>query len=171
MQMRFAAARPHGSYDLALVAPQNGEVAGLPSAHAGLARDAMRAARFEGEAGSIVELFVQDDGATRRLLIVGTGKGEPADYEKAGGALVARLLTSGTETLVVDLAGANVSADVASRLATAAALRAWRIDTYRTKLPPKQQATLKEFVVVGADGKGWEDQRAVVEGVALTREL
>jgi len=171
MQVRFADARPQGSYDLALVAPQNGEAAGLPSAAAGLARDAMRAARFDGEAGAIVELFVQDEGATRRLLIVGTGKGEPADYEKAGSALVARLLTSGTETLVVDLSTANASPEAATRLATAAALRAWRIDTYRTKLPPKQQPTLKDFVIVGADGSGWEQNHAVVEGVALTREL
>ncbi|HEU4969750.1 leucyl aminopeptidase [Sphingomonas sp.] len=171
MQVRFADARPQGSYDLALVAPQNGEVAGLPGDQAGLARDAMRAARFDGEAGSLVELFVQDGGATRRLLIVGTGKGEPADYEKAGGALVARLLTSGTETLVVDLSGANASPEAATRLATAAALRAWRIDTYRTKLPPKQQPTLKEFVIVGVNGSSWERERAVVDGVALTREL
>ncbi|MFD1611879.1 leucyl aminopeptidase [Sphingomonas tabacisoli] len=171
MQVRFAAARPQGSYDLALVAPQNGEVAGLPSAYAGLARDAMRAGRFEGEAGSIVELFVQEEGATRRLLIVGTGKGEPADYEKAGGALVARLLTSGTENLIVELSGANASAEAAARLAAGAALRSWRIDTYRTKLPPKQAPTLKDVVIVGADGSGWDRQRAIVEGVGLTREL
>jgi leucyl aminopeptidase len=171
MQVRFADARPQGPYDLALVAPQNGEVVGLPAAQAGLARDAMRAARFDGEAGSIVELFVADESGSRRLLIVGTGKGEPADCERAGGALVARLLTSGTETLVVDLTGARASPETATRLATAAALRAWRIDTYRTKLPPKQQPTLKDFVIVGADGSGWDRQRAVVEGVALTREL
>jgi leucyl aminopeptidase len=171
MQVRFTDSRPQGTYDLALLAPQNGEAAGLAAPHAELARDAMRAARFDGEAGSIVELFVHDEGTTRRLLIVGTGKSEPADYEKAGGALVARLLTSGTETLVVDLSGASVSSEAASRLAAAAALRAWRIDTYRTKLPPKQQPTLKEFVVVGADGSQWDRQRAVVEGVAFTREL
>lgn len=169
MQVRFADARPTGSYDLALLAPQNGEPAGLAAPHAGLVRDAMRAARFDGEAGSIAELFVQDDGATRRLLVVGTGKGAASDYEKAGAALVARLLTSGTESLVADLAGA--SADLAARFAAGAALRAWRIDTYRTKLPAKQKPTLGEVVVVGADGSRWDAQRAVVEGVALTREL
>jgi leucyl aminopeptidase len=169
MQVRFADSRPAGAYDLALVAPQNGEPAGLPSASAGLIRDAIRAGRFEGEAGAIVELFVADEGATRRLLVAGIGKGEPADYEKAGAALSARLLTSGTETLVAELGGA--SAEAAARFAGGAALRSWRHDIYRTKLPAKQRPTLKELVVVGADGSGWDRQRAVVEGVSLTREL
>jgi leucyl aminopeptidase len=171
MKVRFADSRPQGAYELALVAPQNGEAAGLPPAHAALAREAMRAARFDGEAGSLVELFVQDEGATRRLLIAGVGKGEPQDWEKAGGALVAKLLTSGAETLVADLSAVNASAEAAARFAAAGASRSWRIDTYRTKLPPKQQPTLKEFVVVGADASGWDRHRAVVEGAALTREL
>jgi leucyl aminopeptidase len=169
MQVRFADSRPQGSYDLALVAAANSGPAGVPDAAADLVRDAMRAARFEGEAGSIVETFITDDGATRRLLIAGTGKGEGADYEKAAGALVARLLTSGTETLVVDMAGA--SAEAAARFAAAASLRAWRHDVYRTKLPAKQRPTLKDIVIVGADGSLWDRERAVVEGVSLTREL
>jgi leucyl aminopeptidase len=169
MQVRFADSRPQGSYDLALVAASNGGPAGVPGAAADLVRDAMRAARFEGEAGSIVETFVADEGTTRRLLIVGIGKGEAADYEKAAGALVARLLTSGTETLVVELAGA--SAEAAAKFAAAASLRAWRHDVYRTKLPAKQRPTLKELVIVGADGSLWDRERAVVEGVSLTREL
>jgi leucyl aminopeptidase len=169
MQVRFANSRPAGAYDLALVAPQGGEPANLPTDAAGLIRDAVRAGRFEGEAGAILELFVAESGANRRLLIVGVGKGEPVDYEKAGGALIARLLTSGTETLVAELGGA--SADAAARFAAGAAQRAWRLDTYRTKLPAKQRPTLKDLVVVGADGSGWDRQRAVVEGVALTREL
>jgi leucyl aminopeptidase len=169
MQVRFADSRPQGSYDLALVAASNGGPAGVPGAAADLVRDAMRAARFEGEAGSIVETFVADEGTTRRLLIVGIGKGEAADYEKAAGALVARLLTSGTETLVVELAGA--SAEAAAKFAAAACLRAWRHDVYRTKLAAKQRPTLKELVIVGADGSLWDRERAVVEGVSLTREL
>jgi leucyl aminopeptidase len=169
MQVRFADSRPQGSYDLALVAAANGEPAGVPGDASNLVRDAMRAARFEGEAGALVETFVSDQGTTRRLLVVGTGKGEPADLEKAAGALVARLLTSGTETLVVELTRA--SAELAARFAAAASLRAWRHDRYRTKLPAKQRPTLNELVIVGADGSGWERERAVVEGVALTREL
>ena len=169
MQVRFADTRPSGAYDLALLAPLNGEPINLPEASAALIRDAMRASRCEGEAGAIAELFVADDGSTRRVLVVGIGKGEPSDYEKAGGALVARLLTSGTETLVAELSGA--SAEAAARFAGGAALRSWRMDTYRTKLTAKQRPTLTELVVVGAEDSDWERQRAVVDGVALTREL
>jgi leucyl aminopeptidase len=169
MQVRFADSRSEGPYDLAVLAPQNGDPAGLPDAHAGLARDAIKAGRFEGEAGAIVELFVIEEGTPRRLLIVGIGKGEPVDYEKAGGAVVARLLTSGAETVVADLGSA--SAEKSARFAAGAALRSWRIDTYRTKLPAKQKPTLGEVVIVNGDGSGWDDQKAIVEGVALTREL
>ena len=169
MQVLFADALPKGPYDLALLAPQNGDISGMPAAHAGLVRDAIKATRFESEAGGLVEIFVIDEGTPRRLLVAGIGKDEAADYEKAGGALVARLLTSGTATLAVDLGGAP--ADKAARFAAGAALRAWRIDTYRTKLPAKQKPTLGEVVIVNADGSGWADQQSVVAGVGLTREL
>jgi len=169
MQVSFSPTRPQGSYDLALVARAGGEPAGVPDGAAELVRSALRASRFEGEAGSLAELFVTDGGAVRRLLVVGIGKGEGTDYQKAGGALVARLLTSGTETLVAELGGA--SAELAAEFAAAASLRAWRIDTYRTKLPAKQRPSLKDLVIVGSEDGGWERQRAVVEGVALTREL
>ena len=49
---------------------------------------AARANRFEGEAGAIVDSFVAD----RRVLLLGLGAGSEEDYERAGGALVARLL-------------------------------------------------------------------------------
>ncbi|HEV2567808.1 leucyl aminopeptidase [Sphingomonas sp.] len=169
MQVRFADARPQGSYDLALVVAGGGSPAGVPEGSGQLVADALKASRFEGEAGSLVELFVADQGTTRRLLIVGTGKGEATDLQKAAGALVARLLTSGTETLVVDLNGAG--AEAAATFAAAASLRGWRHDRYRTKLPARQRPSLKELVIVGADGSAWERQRAVVEGVSLTREL
>ncbi|MBS0504003.1 MAG: leucyl aminopeptidase [Proteobacteria bacterium] len=169
MQVRFADSLPKGSYDLAVLAPANGEAAGLPAGHTNLARDAIKAGRFDGEAGGIVELFVSDEGTPRRLLIVGIGKGEPADYEKAGGAVVARLLTSGTATVAVDLGGA--SAENSARFAAGAALRSWRIDTYRTRLSAKQKPTLNDVVIVNGNGSSWADQQAVVAGVSLTREL
>ncbi|QHL91504.1 leucyl aminopeptidase [Sphingomonas changnyeongensis] len=171
MQVRFAATRPEGHYDLALPVAQGGEPgAGLVSAvNAQLLRDAARAQRFEGEAGAIAELFA-DEGGVRRILLVGVGRGELADYDKAGGALAARLLTSGTRTLVVDPAGISAGAEQLARLAAGAAMRGWRIDTYRTRLPAKQQKTLEELVVIG-DGTAWPRHQAVVDGMALTREL
>ncbi len=57
---------------------------------------------------------------------------------------------------------------------TGARLRAWRWDTYRTKLRDEQKPTLKSIVVLGApEGSeaAWEDAQAVATGVEFTREL
>ena len=57
----------------------------------------------------------------------------------------------------------------------AAGLRSWRYDRYRTRIKEKQKATLTTVTIVGA-GQAAEERyatryAAVVEGVALTREL
>jgi leucyl aminopeptidase len=174
MKISFADNRPSG--DFALVVPviaggKDGalQLADEHKAHSGpLARQ-----RFEGEAGSAAEQFAGD----RRILFVGAGK-EPAKLEvadKIGGTAVARLLTSGEKTAVIDLSGLNATADFAARVALAATLRAWRDDRYRTKLKDKDKPSLAEVVIVGgpADSSGLFERRwkPVAEGVALTREL
>ncbi|NBU79296.1 MAG: leucyl aminopeptidase, partial [Sphingomonadaceae bacterium] len=60
------------------------------------------------------------------------------------------------------------------RMAAAAALRSWRYDTYRTKLPEAQKPTLRDLVIVGAPegmDAAWAHYNALVQGVSLTREL
>ena len=174
MQIRFADTRPAG--DFALVLPATGNkrpgVQGL-----GEAKDAVEAAlkrsRFDGEAGSVVEHFLEGEQG-RRLLVIGTATGGDA-AEKLGGAAVARLLTSGESNAVIDLTGFGYDADAAAQVALGAALRSWRYDRYRTRLKDKQKPTLTSVTVVGG-GEGaqkrYEDRyAAVVEGVSLTREL
>ncbi|MGL4313873.1 MAG: leucyl aminopeptidase, partial [Sphingomonas sp.] len=66
------------------------------------------------------------------------------------------------------------TAKAAARLAAGAVQRAWRIDTYRTKLPAKQKQSLTTLTLVAApDGapEAWAAQRAVSDGLALTRTL
>jgi leucyl aminopeptidase len=121
MQIRFADARPTG--DFALVLPvAAGLRPGLDSlgdAKAGV-DGALKRNRFEGESGSIVEHFLDGDGA-RRLLIVGAGASptEDDEPEKLGGAAVGRLLTSGETHAVIDLSGLKFDADAAARVALA----------------------------------------------------
>src|SRR5262249_15114691 len=132
---------------------------------------------FEGDASSASEQFIDDQGAIRRLLLVGTGSGtSPRDAaEKLGGTAAARLQASGEETAVIDLSGLGYDADAAARVGLGAALRSWRYDRYRTKLKDNQKPTLEEIVIVGGDSgaaKRYELRWApVVEGVSLTREL
>jgi leucyl aminopeptidase len=178
MRISFADVRPNAAHTLAIVvAPgtlQGSALVSLPEAAQTLGRAAAVALRFDGEAGAVVEYFAEVDGAARRLLLVGLGSKN--DYEKAGAALVAKLLTSGEKTLIVDLAGAAgaKAGEAAAAVATGATLRAWRYDNYRTKLDAKQRPSLEDIVIVGggAEAEGrWTANSAVVEGVAFTREL
>jgi leucyl aminopeptidase len=177
MQIRFAETRPTGDY--ALVLPVAGKdrssLASLGPAQQSVT-SALDRQRFEGDAASASEHFINDGEGVRRVLVVGTGTGEPGpSAEKLGGTAVARLLTSGEKKTVIDLSGRGFDADTAARVGLAAALRSWRYDRYRTKLKDNQKPTLQEVVIVGG-GQGAGDAYTkrwapVVEGVSLTREL
>jgi len=178
MQISFADSRPTGDFALVLPAAGKNRIA-LDSL--GSDRTAVDAAlnrqRFEGDSGSVAELFIPAESGVRRLLVIGTGDGSTASEaaENLGGSLVGRLLTSGETQAVIDLTGLNYDADSAARLALAASLRAWRYDRYRTKLKDKQKPTLTKLTIVGAPADAasrWEERwQPVYDGVAFTREL
>ena len=176
IKVTFAGSRPDGAYALAVPVRSEEMVAdrlgGLDAATRALASRAADAQRFERETGAIAESFFDDGGIVRRLLLVGLGgERDEASYEKAGGALTARLLTSGETKLVVDLGGSEIRAEEAARLAFGAAARSWRYDQYRTKLGRKQKPTLEEIVIVGASEAEWGHAAALLEGLNLTRAL
>jgi leucyl aminopeptidase len=178
MKIRFADSRPAGDY--ALVLPVSGKDRST-LASLGPSQQTVSAAldtqRFEGDASSVSEQFVDDGGKVRRLLVIGTGNGTAAaeSAEKLGGTAVSRLLTSGEKSAVIDVSGLGYDADAAARVGLGAALRSWRHDRYRTKLKDNQKPTLQEVVIVGGHagaGQRYEERWApVVEGVSLTREL
>jgi leucyl aminopeptidase len=137
---------------------------------------AATAGRFTGDAGAIVELFVGGGDAFRQVLLLGVGGGGDSDWDKAGGALTARLLTSGTTEAVVDLSALGVapSSRAVARFAGTAAQRAWRHDAYRTKLPEAQKPTLERITIAGVPAgtdAAWAAQDALTNGMALTRTL
>ena len=86
MKIRFAATRPRGDY--ALVLPVAGTVAAsldsLGAAKAGI-EAALKRQRFDGEAGSTAEHYLDGDGG-RRLLVVGTGDERQAPTAPRGSA-------------------------------------------------------------------------------------
>jgi leucyl aminopeptidase len=137
-----------------------------------------RATRFAGKAGQIFEGFVERGGKLVRIALAGIGSPTAEDrisaVERAGAALVARFLTSGEPAMTFDLKGSALSAEETAALLMGARLRAWRHDTYRTKLGDEQKPSLTEIAVVGTpDGAAatWERESAVAEGVEFTREL
>jgi leucyl aminopeptidase len=177
MQIEFAASRPSG--DCALVIPSAGH--NRPAAKSlddkAKVEAALKRQRFDGDSGSAAELFAEQDGKSRRLVVVGTGgDSSPSDAaEKLGGTAVARLLTSGESHAVIDLGGLDYDSDAAARVALGAELRSWRYDLYRTRQKDKQKPTLKTVTIVGG-GEGAEKRwnarwKPVAEGVGLTREL
>jgi leucyl aminopeptidase len=175
LTVTFRADRPSDPRPLAIpVAKDEAVAAHVPAAIADVAGAA--ASRFGGEAGSIVDFHARLDGAVRRILLVGTGADLAAD--KAGGALAAKLLTSGETSLVIDVTGVESSrrADFAARIAQAAMLRSWRFDLYRTKLPEKQKPTLEQVEIVVGDAldavnTAWAPLDAAAQGAAFTRTL
>ena len=180
MKIRFVAVVPADPAILALPVTQGqGDGArwpGLDGDAAALATVAAAAARFDGEAGAVLDLFVPAAGRTRRVILLGVGAGGEGDWAKAGGALTAKLLTSGATEVVVDLGAMATppAATAAARFAAAADQRGWRYDRYRTKLPEKQKPTLTAITIARAPHgfeDAWRAQDAVTQGMALTRTL
>ena len=137
-----------------------------------------RASRFSGKAGQLFECFVAHNGAVLRQVLVGCGlAGDAAragSLEKAGAAISAKYLTSGEATVALDLVGSKLDADSIAAVLLGLRLRAWRIDTYRSKVPDERKPSLKEIHVIGAPvgaEAAWQVQSAVAEGVEFTREL
>ena len=140
----------------------------------GAVQSAVKAARFEGGVGEIVELLAPAGLSHGRLLLVGTGPADKIDAgvaERIGGAIAARLLLSGETTVSVDVAGV-LAGDLAAYLAHGAVLRSWRFDQYRTTQKDKQKPTLTSLAIVGAgEVKAHDRLMAIAGGVARTRTL
>ena len=172
MKIEFAAMLP--AADVVVLPVAKGGLAALEG-QVGYAvlRAAAAAAKFEGEAGAVVEAFAGGADAVGRILLVGVGDGAETDWERAGGAVTARLLTNATNA-AVDIGATGPSAVAAARFAAALVQRAWRLDVYRTKLPEKQKPTFDQVTIVNApDGTedAWAYQFALTGGLDLTRTL
>jgi hypothetical protein len=78
-----------------------------------------RCGAFAGKAGQTFEAFVSGPAGLSRLAFAGAGDlasgNRRAALERAAGALVAKYLTSGEETLAIDFAGSGLSAEGAGR--------------------------------------------------------
>ncbi len=167
MDIRFSPTRPEAA-DTLVLAVAKGGLDSLPLAAASTLSAGAAASRFSGEAGSSFESFAEEGGRTVRILLLGTGAGGDQDLEKAGGALVAKLATSGATHAAVE----GLNGEAAATLAFGARLRSWRFDNYRTRQSEKAKPTLKTITIVASDADAaWERQAALADGVAFTREL
>ncbi len=172
-------AEPHARAVLAGSTELGGAAAAIDTAGGGALGRALAAARFDGEAASLVEVLSPAGIDASRLLVAGLGPVEKADarvFEKIGAALMARLQTSGETRLTVDMTGLAAAiplAEAAAHLALGAQLRGWRFDLYRTTMKPKQKPSLVALDVVGAAGAEafFKPLKAIAEGAMRTRAL
>ncbi len=177
MKFSFAASAPSSVDAVAYPIARDGldAAAGrLPEKWSGLVRSAARAARFDGRRNATFETSIGEGDGSQRLILVGTAKGEPTDLEAAGGALVARLLTSGVTSLAVDFSDSQLSDGDIARFLSGMQQRGWRIDTYRTRMKERDKPTLTDIVAVTRNGKSpaeWAESESLYEGIALAREL
>lgn len=182
MDIRFVTAG--GGDVVAVMATEGGELLGagktLDTATSGRIAKAMKAGRFTGGAGQVVDVLAPEGVDYARVLVIGLGKPEAADglaVERWAGHAVKRVLTSGAEKLVLmpDALPGVSKAEAGSHAAMGARLAAYRFDTYRTKLKPEQSPTLTA-VEISMDGTAAAKARAeidaaIVEGVFFARDL
>jgi len=140
--------------------------------------EAARQSRFAGKPGQVFEGFVERAGKVLRVALVGLGGASASDrtgaVEKAGAGIVAKYLTAGEAALTIDLTGSGLTTQETTALLLGARLRAWRFDTYRTKLTDDKKPSLTRIDVIGAPADvaaDWAEEEAVAAGVEFTREL
>jgi leucyl aminopeptidase len=182
MDVRFVTA---ASGDVvAVMAVEGGELleAGkaLDAAAGGRIAKAMKASRFTGAAGQVVDILAPEGVDFARVLVIGVGKADGVDslgVERWAGHAVKRTLTSGAEKIVLQpeaLPGVS-KAEAGAHAALGARLAAYRFDSYRTKLKPEQKPTLTA-VEIAMEGPAAararaEKDTAIVEGVFFARDL
>ena len=139
---------------------------------------AMKAARFTGARGQVVEILAPAGLSLDRLLIVGLGKADKFDgaaAEGLGSVAVARLLTSGEKTVTLMLQAPKAGAEHAASVAQGATLRSYRFDQYRTTQKKTEKPTLAKVNIATADPadakKAWRSGEAVSNAIFYARDL
>ncbi len=154
----------------------------LDQATGGALGRAIKGSRFKGNKAQMLEILAPQGVRVSRILLVGVGKpGEmkDTDLENLGGAMVARLATSGVRevTVMVDSIGAfkHKAPQRAAHVGFGALLRSYRFDKYRTKEKAEDKPGLAKVTLMvanpGASRRAFADLEKIAEGVFFTRDL
>ncbi|MCW5693389.1 MAG: leucyl aminopeptidase [Pseudolabrys sp.] len=154
---------------------------------AGLLARAAKAERFNGKAGTALELLVPDGLKADRLVVIGAGKAAgrtQQDWVKLGGAALGKLPKTGDAVVVADLPpagkgggkGEDMSGAQAADLAQGVMLRAYAFDRYKTRRKPDEEpAGARNVTIVTADVSGarkaFAEREAIAGGVLMARDL
>ncbi|MEM9678418.1 MAG: leucyl aminopeptidase [Pseudomonadota bacterium] len=149
----------------------------------GVLTKAMKAAEFKGGLAKSVTLITPSGTDFDRIIIVGTGKTAPEEYEwlKIGGATMAALGKAEKAAVLLEMPSAANGDE--SRLdpvhqagfAQGMVLSAYRFDQYKTpkKDEPKKKAAKITLITPDATAvrKHWNAAKGVADGVMLARDL
>ena len=143
---------------------------------------AIRASRFEGKKGQLLNVMAPAGTKLDRVMIVGLGKAsEITDLEmqNLGGRIYANTNKGkkGSVAVAVDaVSDSKMSAgDIAAEIAFGAQLRSYRFDKYKTKLKPTDKPSIKTLALHCAGfanaRKKYAGLGKVADGVFFTRDL
>ncbi len=177
LDVAFAKPALPKSGGLALLIAEGAKPAGLwkaaDEATNGAISRALKVAEFTGKKGQSATILAPGAGLSR-VVAAGIGKPDeqtPRVIEEAGGTLAAALLKD--EAAALDTSG--LTGAQAASAALGAVLRAYRFDRYRTKEKPEDKPKLAKLTVLADDlsaaRDAWAQEKAVAEGVYLTRDL
>jgi len=141
---------------------------------------AMKAARFTGKKGQLLDVLAPQGLPNPRVLLIGIGdpaKLEHKDLADLGGAVTGHLLGTGeTEAafLVGDIKGPDGGLRGA-QYAFGALLRAYRFDKYRTTEAAEKKPALKKITIhvkeAAAAKKAFAPLEALAQGICHTRDV
>lgn len=140
---------------------------------------AIKASKFEGSAGSVMELLAPAGTQLDRIVLAGVGEASKLtapDLEKFGGTILGAVeKAAGALTLIVeDLSGCKYkSGEIAARAGVGMCLRAYSFDRYKTKNKPGKKATKMTIATGDAASarKGFAELEAIAQGTLLARDL
>jgi leucyl aminopeptidase len=180
MKVEFAAAAS-GTGAIAAPVYDDAELsaaaAELDAATSGAVKRAIAASRFSGKPAQTLEIVAPAGIEASRIVLFGLGakdKRTASTLEKAGAAVVQKLLTGGETAVTFALAG-ETDAEGAARTGLGARLAAYRYDQYRTKLKDDQKPSLATVTITAGDvdaaNAAWASWGAVADGVDLARDV
>ncbi len=140
--------------------------------------------RFSGKPGQWLEILAPKGLAADRLWLVGQPKSDetgivtPLNRREQGGALMARIMTSHADRVLIVCDGAGHTPEAVAEIAAGLMLRHYRFDRYKTQSKPEEENGEPEILTVTlavTDAKKTEkamrETLAVAEGVILARDL
>ncbi len=148
---------------------------------------ALKAARFTGKSGQMLEVLAPAGLSVSRILLVGLGKAEELDeksLETLGAQIAGKLMAGGDSaaSLQIDLpqtakaGGAKVkAAEVAAHLAFGARLKSYRFNLYRTRNLDEYETKFTTLRVLTPDPaaakRAHAGLAAVADGIFFARDL